>query len=147
MWPSNSNIKTGPELTQTPHPTQALPNNLQSVEKSVRLYFLHVKSSAQGITKYQGHVNNPNRIAEIASRAFDISMSERGPAQINIPRDYFYHEGKNLKDLIPQDEDEVRLNFKTGFSLSSTRSFSQKWTIYSTLTAPLSTRNLPDPST
>ena len=42
-------------------------------------------------------------------------MSERGPAQINIPRDYFYHEGKNLEDLIPQDEDEVRLNFKTGF--------------------------------
>jgi len=47
----------------------------------------------EGITKYQGHVNNPNRIAEISSRAFDIAMSERGPAQINIPRDYFYHEG------------------------------------------------------
>jgi len=45
------------------------------------------------ITKYQGHVNNPLRMAEISARAFDIAMSERGPTQINIPRDYLYHEG------------------------------------------------------
>ncbi|KAL5271080.1 hypothetical protein ACHWQZ_G001664 [Mnemiopsis leidyi] len=45
------------------------------------------------ITKYQGHVNNPARMAEITNRAFDIAMSERGPTQINVPRDYFYHEG------------------------------------------------------
>ena len=47
----------------------------------------------QPITKYQGHVNNPARMAEITNRAFDIAMSERGPTQINVPRDYFYHEG------------------------------------------------------
>jgi len=45
------------------------------------------------ITKYQGHVNHPLRMAEISNRAFDIAMSERGPTQINVPRDYFYHEG------------------------------------------------------
>jgi len=45
------------------------------------------------ITKYQGHVNNPMRMAEITNNAFDIAMSERGPTQINIPRDFFYHEG------------------------------------------------------
>lgn len=45
------------------------------------------------ITKYQGHVNNPNRMAEIANRAFDIAMTERGPTQLNVPRDYLYHEG------------------------------------------------------
>ena len=45
------------------------------------------------ITKYQGHVNNPARMAEITSRCFDIAMNERGPTQLNIPRDYFYHEG------------------------------------------------------
>jgi sulfoacetaldehyde acetyltransferase len=28
-------------------------------------------------TKYQGHVNNPARMAEITSRAFDIAMNER----------------------------------------------------------------------
>jgi sulfoacetaldehyde acetyltransferase len=42
------------------------------------------------ITKYQGHVNNPRRMAEIAGRCFDRAMLELGPAQLNIPRDYFY---------------------------------------------------------
>jgi sulfoacetaldehyde acetyltransferase len=44
------------------------------------------------ITKYQGHVNNPRRMAEIAGRCFDRAMLEMGPAQLNIPRDYFYGE-------------------------------------------------------
>ncbi|MBI2312689.1 MAG: sulfoacetaldehyde acetyltransferase [Betaproteobacteria bacterium] len=42
------------------------------------------------ITKYQGHVNNPRRMAEIAGRCFDRAMLEMAPAQLNIPRDYFY---------------------------------------------------------
>jgi sulfoacetaldehyde acetyltransferase len=42
------------------------------------------------ITKYQGHVNNPRRMAEIAARCFDRAMLELGPAQLNIPRDFFY---------------------------------------------------------
>jgi len=42
------------------------------------------------ITKYQGHVNNPKRMAEIAARCFDRAMLELGPCQLNIPRDYFY---------------------------------------------------------
>jgi sulfoacetaldehyde acetyltransferase len=42
------------------------------------------------ITKYQGHVNNPARMAEIAARCFDRALLEMGPAQLNIPRDYFY---------------------------------------------------------
>jgi len=42
------------------------------------------------ITKYQGHVNNPRRMAEIAARCFDRAMLELGPTQLNIPRDYFY---------------------------------------------------------
>jgi sulfoacetaldehyde acetyltransferase len=44
------------------------------------------------ITKYQGHVNNPRRMAEIAARCFDRAMLELGPTQLNIPRDYFYGE-------------------------------------------------------
>jgi sulfoacetaldehyde acetyltransferase len=44
------------------------------------------------ITRYQGHVNNPKRMAEIAARCFDRAMLERGPAQLNIPRDFFYGE-------------------------------------------------------
>jgi len=44
------------------------------------------------ITKYQGHVNNPKRMAEIAARCFDRAILERGPAQLNIPRDFFYGE-------------------------------------------------------
>ena len=42
------------------------------------------------ITKYQGHVNNPRRIAEITARCFDRALLDLGPAQLNIPRDYFY---------------------------------------------------------
>ncbi len=41
-------------------------------------------------TKYQGHVNNPARMAEYTGRCFDRAMSEMGPTQLNIPRDYFY---------------------------------------------------------
>jgi sulfoacetaldehyde acetyltransferase len=37
-------------------------------------------------------VNNPKRMAEIAARCFDRAMLEMGPAQLNIPRDYFYGE-------------------------------------------------------
>lgn len=46
----------------------------------------------QEFTKYQGHVNNPNRMAEFTARCFDRAMSEMAPAQLNIPRDYFYGE-------------------------------------------------------
>ncbi len=46
----------------------------------------------QEFTKYQAHVNNPKRMAELTARAFDRAMSEIGPTQINIPRDYFYGE-------------------------------------------------------
>ena len=44
------------------------------------------------ITKFQAHVNNPARMAELSSRAFDRAVLEMGPAQINIPRDYLYGE-------------------------------------------------------
>jgi sulfoacetaldehyde acetyltransferase len=42
------------------------------------------------ITRYQAHVNRPERIAELTGRALDLALAERGPVQINIPRDYFY---------------------------------------------------------
>jgi sulfoacetaldehyde acetyltransferase len=42
------------------------------------------------ITKYQGQVNNPRRMAEITGRCFDRALLEMGPVQLNIPRDYFY---------------------------------------------------------
>jgi len=44
----------------------------------------------QEFVKYQGHVNNPHRMAEYTARCFDRAMSEIGPTQLNIPRDYFY---------------------------------------------------------
>src|SRR5262249_23247631 len=42
------------------------------------------------ITKFQAHVNNRARMAELTSRAFDRALLELGPTQINIPRDFFY---------------------------------------------------------
>lgn len=53
----------------------------------------------QEFTKYQAHVNNPKRMAEFTGRAFDRAMSEIGPTQLNIPRDFFYGE---LEAEIPQ---------------------------------------------
>ncbi|MEO6984331.1 MAG: sulfoacetaldehyde acetyltransferase, partial [Paralcaligenes sp.] len=53
----------------------------------------------QEFTKYQGHVTHPARIAEYTGRCFDRAMSEMGPTQLNIPRDYFYGE---IKAEIPQ---------------------------------------------
>jgi sulfoacetaldehyde acetyltransferase len=44
------------------------------------------------ITKYQGHVMNPKRMAEITSRCFDRALLDMGPTQLNIPRDFFYGE-------------------------------------------------------
>ena len=44
------------------------------------------------ITKYQAHVTGPSRMAELTHRAFTIAMQERGPTQLNIPRDHFYGE-------------------------------------------------------
>lgn len=53
----------------------------------------------QEFTKYQGHVNNPKRMAEYTGRCFDRAMSEMGPTQLNIPRDHFYGE---IETEIPQ---------------------------------------------
>ena len=44
------------------------------------------------ITKYQAHVSGPSRMAELTHRAFTIAKQERGPTQLNIPRDHFYGE-------------------------------------------------------
>src|SRR4029079_18059534 len=44
------------------------------------------------ITRFQAHVNNPKRMAELTSRAFDRALLEMGPVPLNIPRDYFYGE-------------------------------------------------------
>ncbi len=42
------------------------------------------------ITKYQADVRRQDRLAEMTGRAFDLALAERGPVQINIPRDLFY---------------------------------------------------------
>merc|ERR1712212_587980 len=42
------------------------------------------------ITKYQAHVCSPKRMAEFTNRCFHYAMMERGPVQLNIPRDHFY---------------------------------------------------------
>ena len=41
-------------------------------------------------TVYQVRVNRPERMAELARRAFYLAKTENGPTQLNIPRDYFY---------------------------------------------------------
>ncbi len=41
-------------------------------------------------TIYQVRVSRPERMAELARRAFYMAKLENGPAQLNIPRDHFY---------------------------------------------------------
>lgn len=41
-------------------------------------------------TVFQVRVNRPERMAELARRAFYMAKVQRGPVQLNIPRDYFY---------------------------------------------------------
>lgn len=60
------------------------------------------------ITKWQVHVNSPQRMAELTARAFDIALQERGPVQVNIPRDYFYGD---IEVEIPQP---IRLERSAG---------------------------------
>ncbi|HEU0230077.1 MAG TPA: sulfoacetaldehyde acetyltransferase [Burkholderiaceae bacterium] len=55
----------------------------------------------QEFTKYQGHVTHPARMAEYTGRCFDRALSEMGPTQLNIPRDYFYGE---ITAEIPQPQ-------------------------------------------
>ncbi|MFO8057097.1 MAG: sulfoacetaldehyde acetyltransferase [bacterium] len=43
-------------------------------------------------TKYQVRVNRPERMAELARRCFYMAKAECGPAQLDIPRDFFYGE-------------------------------------------------------
>jgi sulfoacetaldehyde acetyltransferase len=43
-------------------------------------------------TVYQVRVNRPERMAELARRAFYMAKNFNGPTQLNIPRDYFYGE-------------------------------------------------------
>jgi sulfoacetaldehyde acetyltransferase len=44
------------------------------------------------ITRFQAHVSRQDRIAELTGRCFDLAIAERGPTQLNIPRDMFYGE-------------------------------------------------------
>ena len=44
-------------------------------------------------------------MAEITGRCFDMALSERGPTQLNIPRDYFYGE---LDCEIPRPQSVAR---------------------------------------
>ena len=53
-------------------------------------------------TAYQVRVNRPERMAELARRAFYIAKLENAPTQLNIPRDYFY--GELVDEIYPSLE-------------------------------------------
>lgn len=44
------------------------------------------------IVTYQAQVNRPDRMAEAVRGAFRAAIASRGPAQVDIPRDYYYGE-------------------------------------------------------
>ena len=52
--------------------------------------------------KYQVRVNRRERMAELARRCFYMAKAECGPAQLNIPRDYFY--GDCVDEIYPTPE-------------------------------------------
>jgi sulfoacetaldehyde acetyltransferase len=46
----------------------------------------------RGVTKFQVEVNRPERMAELVRTALRHAVARRGPAHVDIPRDYFYGE-------------------------------------------------------
>ncbi len=50
-------------------------------------------------TVYQVRVNHPQRMAELARRAFYMAKTHNGPTQLNIPRDHFY--GETTDEIYP----------------------------------------------
>ena len=54
---------------------------------------------ANQLPMFQEFTKYPKRMAEITGRCFERALSEMGPTQLNIPRDYFYGE---LDVEIPQ---------------------------------------------
>ncbi len=54
------------------------------------------------VTKFQIQVNRPDRIAEALRTAIRAAYAERGPVQIDVPRDYFYGEA-DYAILEPQE--------------------------------------------
>ena len=46
------------------------------------------------ITKFQAQVNDPERLAELTDRCIRYALLDRGPTQINVPRDKFFGEVK-----------------------------------------------------
>jgi sulfoacetaldehyde acetyltransferase len=46
----------------------------------------------RSITKYQIQLSRPDRMAEAIRTAFRVAIAERGPVQVDIPRDLFYGE-------------------------------------------------------
>ena len=72
-----------PVVVITPE-TGSLTNGLGGFQEMNQL------ASFSEITKYQAHVVSPKRMAEFTNRCFQYALLERGPTQLNIPRDMFY---------------------------------------------------------
>jgi len=90
--PGISNFVTGvaaaywahtPMVVITPE-TGSLTNGLGGFQETNQLPMF------SEITKYQAHVVSPKRMAEFTNRCFQYATLERGPVQLNIPRDMFY---------------------------------------------------------
>lgn len=72
-----------PVVVITPE-TGSLTNGLGGFQETNQLPIF------EEITKYQAHVCSPKRMAEFTNRCFKYATMERGPVQLNIPRDHFY---------------------------------------------------------
>jgi len=90
--PGISNFVTGvaaafwahtPLVVITPE-TGSLTNGLGGFQETNQLPMF------EEITKFQAHVPSPKRMAELTNRCFNYATMERGPVQLNIPRDMFY---------------------------------------------------------
>jgi sulfoacetaldehyde acetyltransferase len=58
------------------------------------------------ITKFQVQVPRADRIAESFRTAFRVALAEHGPVQVDVPRDYLYHE---VDVDIPSDPNAYRV--------------------------------------
>lgn len=94
--PGISNMVTGVATAYLTHAPVCVITPQSGSDSIGKLGFqeLHQLPMFSNITKYQVHVENPSRVSELTSLAFNRAQSENGPTQLNYSRNILNHVGE-----------------------------------------------------
>lgn len=92
--PGVTNLVTGVASAALNHtPVVAITPTVTSTTLGTKAFQeIDQMSVFESIATYQTQVNRPDRMAEAVRGVFRAAVATRGPAQIDIPRDYYYGE-------------------------------------------------------